>query len=402
RPTFASFPPFFFLFPSRRRRLFASSPEHPRTPQTVKPQSLLIEKATPNPSAGRGGGVGDEIGVGMKKSSLELVLEALLLPQQGGEELLLRPSSENKPHGGCRGGAAVPFANVCGGGGGDLGFGFGADRDTISGSINNQLWSHNLNPRHSSVSATIESPSSIHAPSPTSPHKPNGKENQALGGTSGSEQSDDESLEELGACEQSVNVVDIKRMKRKKSNRESAERSRKKKQAHLADLESQVDRLRGDNASLYKHLTDANHQFTDSVTENRILKSDVEALRVKVKMAEDMVTRGALTCSLDNLLQSHIGSPQILNTRLPCRASSEVLPNLYFQADDTCYIGMTNAGQVDNTRMDNNIEEMRSRLDQNSPIQSITSLESLKNRIASEVTSCGANIWQWEARSGTM
>nr|CAD1832654.1 unnamed protein product [Ananas comosus var. bracteatus] len=148
------------------------------TPQTLKPQSLLIEKATPNPSAGRGGGVGDEIGVGMKKSSLELVLEALLLPQEGGEELLLRPSSENKPHGGGRGGAAVPFANVCdggGGGGGDLGFGFAADRDTISGSINNQLWSHNLNPRHSSVSATIESPSSIHAPSPTSPHKPNGK-----------------------------------------------------------------------------------------------------------------------------------------------------------------------------------------------------------------------------------
>ncbi|XP_020109470.1 basic leucine zipper 9 [Ananas comosus] len=360
-----------------------------------------MEKATPNPSAGRGGGggVGDEIGAGMKKSLSELVLEALLQPQEGGEELLLRPSSENKPRGGGRGGAAVPFANVCGG---DLGFGFGADRDSISGSINNQLWSHNLNLRHSSVSATIESPSSICALSPTSPHKPNGKENQALGGTSGSEQSDDESLEELGACEQSANVVDIKRMRRMVSNRESARRSRKRKQAHLADLETQVDRLRGDNASLYKQLTDANHQFTDSVTENRILKSDVEALRVKVKMAEDMVTRGALTCSIDHLLQSHIGSPQILNTRHPCRASSEVLPNLDFQADDPCYIGMTNTGQVDNARMDNNIEEMRSRLNQNSPIQSITSLESLENRIASEVTSCGADIWQWEARSGTM
>ncbi|OAY69474.1 Basic leucine zipper 9 [Ananas comosus] len=384
-----------------------------------------MEKATPNPSAGRGGGggVGDEIGAGMKKSLSELVLEALLQPQEGGEELLLRPSSENKPRGGGRGAAAVPFANVCGG---DLGFGFGADRDSISGSINNQLWSHNLNPRHSSVSATIESPSSICALSPTSPHKPNGKENQALGGTSGSEQSDDESLEELGACEQSANVVDIKRMRRMVSNRESARRSRKRKQAHLADLETQlcqnsrrnlkvplhmrihlslfyqVDRLRGDNASLYKQLTDANHQFTDSVTENRILKSDVEALRVKVKMAEDMVTRGALTCSIDHLLQSHIGSPQILNTRHPCRASSEVLPNLDFQADDPCYIGMTNTGQVDNARMDNNIEEMRSRLNQNSPIQSITSLESLENRIASEVTSCGADIWQWEARSGTM
>lgn len=44
----------------------------------------------------------------------------------------------------------------------------------------------------------------------------------------------------------------------------------------------QVDQLRGENASLFKQLTDANQQFTTAVTDNRILKSDVEALRVKV------------------------------------------------------------------------------------------------------------------------
>jgi regulator of replication initiation timing len=44
----------------------------------------------------------------------------------------------------------------------------------------------------------------------------------------------------------------------------------------------QVDQLRGDNASIYKQLTDANEQFTTAVTDNRILKSDVEALRMKV------------------------------------------------------------------------------------------------------------------------
>jgi hypothetical protein len=47
-------------------------------------------------------------------------------------------------------------------------------------------------------------------------------------------------------------------------------------------LVCQVDQLRGENASLFKQLTDANQQFTTSVTDNRILKSDVEALRVKV------------------------------------------------------------------------------------------------------------------------
>lgn len=49
-------------------------------------------------------------------------------------------------------------------------------------------------------------------------------------------------------------------------------------------LVRQVDQLRGENASLFKQLTDANQQFTTAVTDNRILKSDVEALRVKVIM----------------------------------------------------------------------------------------------------------------------
>ncbi|KAJ6812390.1 putative germin-like protein 2-1 [Iris pallida] len=49
--------------------------------------------------------------------------------------------------------------------------------------------------------------------------------------------------------------------------------------AHVVAKE--VDQLRGKTSSLYKQLTDANHEFTDAVTDNRILKSDVEALRVK-------------------------------------------------------------------------------------------------------------------------
>lgn len=45
---------------------------------------------------------------------------------------------------------------------------------------------------------------------------------------------------------------------------------------------NQVEQLKGENSTLFKQLSEANQQFTTAVTDNRILKSDVEALRVKV------------------------------------------------------------------------------------------------------------------------
>nr|GMD97087.1 basic leucine zipper 9 [Ipomoea batatas] len=117
--------------------------------------------------------------------------------------------------------------------------------------------------------------------------KPNGSDNQMTGATSGSshELYEDDDMEAGGgdACEQSgVNNTDVKRTKRMASNRESARRSRRRKQEQLAELENQVDQLRGENASLFKQLTDAAQQYKDSSTNNRVLKSDVEALRAKV------------------------------------------------------------------------------------------------------------------------
>ncbi|KAG1326849.1 putative bZIP transcription factor RISBZ4 [Cocos nucifera] len=138
------------------------------------------------------------------------------------------------------------------------------------------------------------------------------------------------------------------------SNRESARRSRKRKQAHLADLELQVDQLRGENSSLFKQLTDANQEFNQAVTNNRVLKSDVETLRVKVKMAEDMVTR-------------------------------DVLSTLDFQGDDTCYTGMSAAGQVQSIAMENSQNK-------NGGI-----------RPSSEITNCGgADIWPWDSPPNAM
>ncbi|EEF34398.1 DNA binding protein, putative [Ricinus communis] len=151
--------------------------------------------------------------------------------------------------------------------------------------------------------------------------------------TSTSEQTDDE--DEAGPCEQSTNPVDIRRIRRMVSNRESARRSRKRKQAHLQDIESQVYQLSGENSSLYKQLSFATQQFRDADTNNRVLKSDVEALRAKVKLAEDMVTRGgSLSCSMNiQLLQSINNLPNVsptitINAPPPLDSTSDAVSSL--------------------------------------------------------------------------
>ncbi|RHN70813.1 putative transcription factor bZIP family [Medicago truncatula] len=74
----------------------------------------------------------------------------------------------------------------------------------------------------------------------------------------------------------------MKHLRRKVSNPKSARRSRRRKQAHLFELESQVGKLKLENATLYKQFTDASQQFHEADTNNQVLKSDVEALRAKV------------------------------------------------------------------------------------------------------------------------
>ncbi|KAG8069940.1 hypothetical protein GUJ93_ZPchr0006g43653 [Zizania palustris] len=274
----------------------------------------------------------------MKKCPSELELEAFIRGRQNGDGA----GAEQKPgHDGLQ---PPPFGMFSAA---ELsGFVF-ADSNSLAGGIPNHIWpqsqSHRMNARHPAVSTKIESQSSIcAAASPTSYTNLNMKEGQTLGGTSGSDSDSDSLLDiEGGPCEQSTNPSDVKRMRRMVSNRESARRSRRRKQAHLADLESQVDQLRGENASLFKQLTDANQQFTTSVTDNRILKSDVEALRVKVKLAEDMVARRALSCGLGHLG----GLSPALNPRQACRVP-DVLSGLEFPADDACFMGLSPPDQV--------------------------------------------------------
>jgi len=96
---------------------------------------------------------------------------------------------------------------------------------------------------------------------------------------------------------------------------------------------------------------------------------------VQVKLAEDMVARGALSCGLGSL-----GLSPVLNPRQACRGP-DVLSGLDFTGgDDACFAGLSPTEQV-----------------QNSPLQSLASLE---NRMNSEVTSCGGpgvDVWPWDS-----
>ena len=129
----------------------------------------------------------------------------------------------------------------------------------------------------------------------------------------------------------------------------------------------------------------------------------------QVKMAEDLVTRGSLTCSLDHLLQSQITPPHILNTRNLCRAS-EVPPIVDLQAVDLqanegCYIGAPATGQAQNIGMEGNEtkdKNIRMRLNQSLPLQSIASLDNLQSRLSSEITSCETDIWSWDSPPNVM
>lgn len=108
------------------------------------------------------------------------------------------------------------------------------------------------------------------------------------GSGSSKDLSDDDDAE--GEDETTENM-DPKRVRRMLSNRESARRSRRRKQAHLTELETQVAQLRVENSSLLKRLTDASHKYNEATVDNRVLKANVETLRAKVKMADESVKR---------------------------------------------------------------------------------------------------------------
>ncbi|XP_010324786.1 light-inducible protein CPRF2 isoform X2 [Solanum lycopersicum] len=127
-------------------------------------------------------------------------------------------------------------------------------------------------------------------PLPALQKKPGIQVRSTTSGSSG-EQSEDDEAEGEAETTQSTDPTDVKRVRRMLSNRESARRSRRRKQAHLTELETQVSQVRVENSSLLKRLTDISQKYNEAAVDNRVLKADVETLRAKVKMAEETVKR---------------------------------------------------------------------------------------------------------------
>eukprot|EP00249_Psilotum_nudum_P012428 c23781_g1_i2 orf=848-2233(+) len=115
-----------------------------------------------------------------------------------------------------------------------------------------------------------------------------------IAGTGSSwEHSDNEAEVVQNFTDKNMDVHDFRRYRRLSSNRESARRSRRRKQAHLDTLEMQVTQLRLENYSLFKQLTKITQKFDEAARDSHILKSDVEALRKKIKLAEEISAAAA-------------------------------------------------------------------------------------------------------------
>lgn len=254
---------------------------------------------------------------------------------------------------------------------------------------------------------------------PALPPKPNAGATflgRARTTTSGSsrEQSDDEDAElELGLDEQNVDPSDMKRMRRMLSNRESARRSRRRKQAHLSDLEMQVQQLRVENSSLFKQLNEITQKFNDAAVDNRVLKSDVEALRAKVKMAEDMVARSGAAPRTSRTGSSTSSVLHNINQSSHLRYLSNTADELNGEVQGNTHmfmpVGRPPASSQTSitstaTQLGTDVNQhVGSKMGRTPSMQRVASLEHLQKRIRGGVP-CGSLSWggAWDGESPSM
>ncbi|KAF3772572.1 Basic leucine zipper 9 [Nymphaea thermarum] len=223
---------------------------------------------------------------------------------------------------------------------------------------------------------------------PMLPCEPISGDTQANIASSGSSRgnSDDDDMEtEVGPSEQSIDKDELRRMRRMVSNRESARRSRKRKQAHLNELESQVDQLRGENSSLYKQLTEISQQCENAAINNRVLKSDVEALRATVKLAQELVARGPLT----NIVNHQLLQPT--PSALPFSPRNRPL-DIPTMLDGECYQDMSAVAGIGSNGTESTESSIKIKSDGSIPAQQPINLEQLQNH-----ANAGSDAWIWDA-----
>jgi hypothetical protein len=197
--------------------------------------------------------------------------------------------------------------------------------------------------------------------------------------TSGSEVSDDDEQDLLN---QNLPRSDLKKVKRMLSNRESARRSRRRKQAHLSDLEMQVAQLRVENTTLMQRLQEVSHMHKEASVDNRILKADVEALRAKVKMAEGMVAR-----QQGQPMGNFIPDPS-LNFMSPYMMNDMERPLL----QQMRHSSMLRQEQQQQQQQQQQQEQGNHKMGRTPSMQRVASLEHLQKRIRNG-SSCNSPAW---------
>lgn len=79
---------------------------------------------------------------------------------------------------------------------------------------------------------------------------------------------------------------ETKRLRRMLSNRESARRSRRRKQAHLGELQEKVDALSGENERMLRQLHALHASFNGVMQRNRVVKQNTAYLRAHLVSGE--------------------------------------------------------------------------------------------------------------------
>ncbi|KAI8546091.1 hypothetical protein RHMOL_Rhmol07G0089400 [Rhododendron molle] len=184
------------------------------------------------------------------------------------------------------------------------------------------------------------------------------------------------------------------------SNRESARRSRRRKQAHLTELETQVSQLRGENSSLLERFTDISQKYNEAAVDNRVLKADVETLRAKVKMAEETVKRvtglNPLIHAMSDIstmgMTSFASSPSDTSADAAVPVHDDPKLQFYQSASNThmsAHDHRIQNGFADIPPLGDNAPQNPSKMGRTASVQRVASLENLQQRIRGGVSSGG-------------